>query len=425
MLSIKIYYKIEKDTVIFETKSRRKFIIKNCINDFMKLKDILTAGMTIEQPEIQSLHNEIIKINKLVLDEKEMIKEHTQVKYEDFDYNISGRLFNVQFDIESKCNFKCIHCIRLGSQNYNKNLKLSLIRLRSLFDEFERLGVDSLTFSGGEPFLNKEFLEILNLTKNYGFKIIIYTNGSLITNEAITILKSIRLYNLRISIYGNRDDYIKVTSVDVFETVMNNIAMLKKAEIEFVLECALLKQNTNSIPFFNELGKKHTSQYYYVISNPKYYCEKDYTAEYGVDINNPKLYIKIPKIDKGKKYNVDNKTKCIIGDNGPFIDIEGYVYPCYKFPINIGNLHLLHFSEIWFNNKALIGIKEINCENVFTDCLNCLYSEYCTRCLAYNLVYEGDMRKNNRYTCSEAIYTYNTQNKLISVENEKSNLYNK
>ena len=172
MLSIKIYYKIEKDTVIFETKSRRKFIIKNCINDFMKLKDILTAGMTIEQPEIQSLHNEIIKINKLVLDEKEMIKEHTQVKYEDFDYNISGRLFNVQFDIESKCNFKCIHCIRLGSQNYNKNLKLSLIRLRSLFDEFERLGVDSLTFSGGEPFLNKEFLEILNLTKNYGFKII-------------------------------------------------------------------------------------------------------------------------------------------------------------------------------------------------------------------------------------------------------------
>jgi AdoMet-dependent heme synthase len=80
------------------------------------------------------------------------------------------------------CNFECRHCFISCSPHNHSFGFLDLESVRRALDESVRLGVKEYYFTGGEPFLNRDMVPILELTLRYGPATVL-TNGTVFKEE--------------------------------------------------------------------------------------------------------------------------------------------------------------------------------------------------------------------------------------------------
>jgi uncharacterized Fe-S cluster-containing radical SAM superfamily protein len=100
------------------------------------------------------------------------------------------------------CNLTCTHCfVSCGPQDQRHAL-LSRDEVRTRVAEALPLGVKEFYFTGGEPFLHRELIEILADTLEHG-PVTVLTNGTLLTDrriEALARLSDAALYSLEIRV---------------------------------------------------------------------------------------------------------------------------------------------------------------------------------------------------------------------------------
>src|SRR5689334_15559080 len=104
------------------------------------------------------------------------------------------------------CNLTCTHCFISCSPHNHSFGFLDLETVRRALNESVRLGVKEYYFTGGEPFLNRDMVPILELTLRYGPATVL-TNGTVFKEEWLERLARAdagSLYSLefRVSIDG-------------------------------------------------------------------------------------------------------------------------------------------------------------------------------------------------------------------------------
>ncbi|HKI33389.1 MAG TPA: radical SAM protein [Gemmataceae bacterium] len=80
------------------------------------------------------------------------------------------------------CNLECRHCFISCSPHNHSFAFLDLDTVRRALDESVRLGVKEYYFTGGEPFLNRDMVAILELALRYGPATVL-TNGTVFKDE--------------------------------------------------------------------------------------------------------------------------------------------------------------------------------------------------------------------------------------------------
>tara|TARA_Y100000588_G_scaffold336482_1_gene377344 strand:- start:31 stop:990 length:960 start_codon:yes stop_codon:yes gene_type:complete len=77
------------------------------------------------------------------------------------------------------CNLSCPNCYIESSPTNNRLAYITTSEVRCYLDEIieENLGTREIGFTGGEPFMNPDFVEILDLSLSRGFLTLILTNG--------------------------------------------------------------------------------------------------------------------------------------------------------------------------------------------------------------------------------------------------------
>lgn len=104
------------------------------------------------------------------------------------------------------CNLECSHCfISCGPDNRSFGM-MSLAQVEGLLEESRHLGVKEYYFTGGEPFLNRDLLPILEAALRLGPATVL-TNATILPERALTELRRLdegSLYSLeiRVSIDG-------------------------------------------------------------------------------------------------------------------------------------------------------------------------------------------------------------------------------
>lgn len=87
----------------------------------------------------------------------------------------------LHFYITNKCNLRCPQCyMSSGLQNPNE---LSLSEISIFLKHFKNSGGTSVTFSGGEPTIRTDFIEILSIAKELSLETRVITNGVLWNKE--------------------------------------------------------------------------------------------------------------------------------------------------------------------------------------------------------------------------------------------------
>lgn len=89
------------------------------------------------------------------------------------------------------CNLTCTHCFVSCGPNVHRHAMLSRETVRCYLNEAARLGVREFYFTGGEPFLNKEMVDILRDTLEVGPATVL-TNGMLFRKALVACLADVR-----------------------------------------------------------------------------------------------------------------------------------------------------------------------------------------------------------------------------------------
>ncbi|MEW6096678.1 MAG: radical SAM protein [bacterium] len=159
---------------------------------------------------------------------------------------------SVQLELTNKCNTNCLHCKRYTWPNGDE---MSTDQIKSILDELERLRVQSVTLSGGEPTLKQDFIDILRYANSKRLNLGVLTNG-LEINDALA--KALIKYSdwVRISLDGsNLETYQKIRGESRgFEKVIESINNLERAKRENKTNCkigicySIQKLNIDDVP---------------------------------------------------------------------------------------------------------------------------------------------------------------------------------
>ncbi|MBT4502022.1 MAG: radical SAM protein [Gemmatimonadetes bacterium] len=119
----------------------------------------------------------------------EVVVEKTSLeKFQDPDITAGGevrasvflrKLETLWFNTGTLCNLTCGHCYIESSPRNDRLAYLTLDEVREYLDEIERdeWGTREIGFTGGEPFLNPQMIEMLEICLSRGYEVIVLTNG--------------------------------------------------------------------------------------------------------------------------------------------------------------------------------------------------------------------------------------------------------
>ncbi len=122
--------------------------------------------------------------------------------------DIIPRIFKLQWHITEHCNFRCSHCYQ---ENYDTP-EMSLEQMEGALKQYVELMKKwriprehaSITITGGEPFLYKDFFKFLEKIHQYSpyFQWGILSNGSLLTRENAKKLRLFKIRGYQVSLEG-------------------------------------------------------------------------------------------------------------------------------------------------------------------------------------------------------------------------------
>jgi len=145
----------------------------------------------------------------------------------------------LHFEVTGKCNLRCVYCYNYACRK--KNDELSLDEIKKLIKETKEYG----TLTGGEPFMRKDFFEILNELK--GCYVAILSNGKVIDDDMILKIKKYpQIKEFKISLDGF-NSHNEMRKGSEWKQVVRTIKNLKKNNYRVVVNTIVLEQNQKDL----------------------------------------------------------------------------------------------------------------------------------------------------------------------------------
>jgi sulfatase maturation enzyme AslB (radical SAM superfamily) len=116
------------------------------------------------------------------------LEKPDSAKFQDPDVTADGetrasvslkKLETLWFNTGTLCNLECVHCYIESSPRNERLVYISAEDVRTYLDEIERdgLGTREIGFTGGEPFMNPEIIQMLQDCLSREFETLVLTNG--------------------------------------------------------------------------------------------------------------------------------------------------------------------------------------------------------------------------------------------------------
>lgn len=153
----------------------------------------------------------------------------------------------VIWEITNQCNYSCSYCI-FSSKKEKDPLELTTKQAKNVISSLKKHGYRYLKITGGEPFLRKDLLELMQFATDLGFIIDISTNASLINQSIISGLKKINLDLIHVSLDGHdKESQEFVRGMGSYQPTINGLKMLVEAGFYVRIGCLIHRQNEQSI----------------------------------------------------------------------------------------------------------------------------------------------------------------------------------
>lgn len=254
----------------------------------------------------------------------------------------NNNIFGVCWIITTECNMNCPICYA-----YNRKKSYNPIDKKKTIDKLYDYNIKKINFSGGEPLLVENIIELIKYAKLKGIITELSTNG-LLLNESILKMLDGYLDSISLPIDGSNPFINKYhrNSINHLDIVKNKISLISKYSIKLnistVISCLnyndiaelsklLISLNVNKWKIFQffPLGKGRKNEKRFEISNKKYsnlnnlIVPNDYVFDIDFRIAGDKAmssYLNISPV--GDIIIVKRNKYCNIGNIFNIIDIN-------------------------------------------------------------------------------------------------------
>lgn len=159
----------------------------------------------------------------------------------------------VVWNVGQRCNLKCVHCYS-QSQDRSYSGELTTAEGERLIEDLGKFGSPVILFSGGEPLLRDELLELAERAIGRGLRAVISTNGTLIDKAIAGKLKRIGLSYVGVSLDGMRETHDRFRGVKgAFDSALKGIRACQEAGIKVGLRFTMNRRNAMDIPLIFDL----------------------------------------------------------------------------------------------------------------------------------------------------------------------------
>lgn len=336
----------------------------------------------------------------------------------------------IAYSVTWRCNACCPMCGLSKMDNSLKDVKQELTadQIGNAFSDKNLHSLDLIRFTGGEPFLKDDFIQIVHqIWEKAKPKLFYITTNGTFTDRIKDFVKSFQGKNIKLSIQvsldGVSDTHDKIRGVPgtadrAIETLEMLTSFKKTAPVTIGINQTIIKENINEIDPVNQLAKKmgiehkvyvavtpHESE---ILSAGEKQPEIKLVSHYTKD-EKQQLYEKIETIMEGgqeskdfsninyiwrlvEKFLREGERKRILREPGivNLPCLAGFLYfrllpngdimPCTILSETMGNIKENSFSEIWHSKKADFIRKQVKrCRGCWVECdivSNFVYSDY-------------------------------------------------
>lgn len=320
----------------------------------------------------------------------------------------------VLWDLTSKCNLRCKHCVVSAGEEGTE--ELSFDECCTLIDQFADFGVGQLILSGGEPMVRKDFFEIAEYAAGKNIMIQVATNGTLIDETAAQRLATIGAC-AQVSLDSSEpvvhDEFRQHPGS--WQKTKEGIELLVKAGVPVTLAATVTTMNIDNIPELYELGKSLGVQTFRILpfvpfGRGKYADElevaparmRELTEFLHSKRENDELNIAPMEFEctfsPPPEQGIDGQTR--IGCDGAIsyctVTSSGEVLPCNYFSgADAENVKEHDFHWIWDNSRFLNYFRSLKATDVKGSCQECDWLPVCRgSCIAANFAH-GDIFQSN------------------------------
>lgn len=136
------------------------------------------------------------------------------------------------------CNLKCQMCRRPSEA-----LFMDAERCKGVMTEAARVGVEYLSFSGGEPFVHPKILELLEHAFSLGVKVQMVSNGTLIREKHLELLSNLDCLTISVDGTEAAHDHIRRRE-GTYQRTLKTIRLLsEKSDIQWGTNTVMQKDN--------------------------------------------------------------------------------------------------------------------------------------------------------------------------------------
>ena len=352
---------------------------------------------------------------------KQSVRENTQ------DHNLEAaqrkpRLTAIQFELTSRCNERCIHCYIPNSKK-NAGGDMPLEKVFSLIDEFAELNGLHVTLSGGEVFMHKDIIPIMQHCRKRDMQISILSNLIALKDVQIPFIKAANVSLIQTSLYSmDPEIHDRITTVKgSFAKTKAAIEKLVAADIPVQISCPVMKANykgySEVLRYAQSLRCKAQTDYIMMAQSDmdthnlenRLSLEETETVLRDIltwDRDYKESTLKQKPVSAEIAFDPERFARqplCGAGINDCCITENGDVYPCAGWQDMVcGNVYKRSLKDIWENSLQFKKVRAVT-QRDFPQCLTCEARNFCAMCLVRNYNESGgDMFKINKHFCDVA-----------------------
>jgi mycofactocin radical SAM maturase len=293
---------------------------------------------------------------------------------------------NVTWEISLRCNLRCVHCLSDSGEASDDELnhKESL----DLIDQLTAMKVFQVNIGGGEPFIRKDFLDLLFYSHKKGLVTCVSTNGTMVDHALAKRLSALKLLYLQVSLDGATADVNDtIRGNGTYQEILYGMDCLATEGVRFSINTVLTRTNFSQLETLRKMaseygaelrvsrfrpsGRGKTSKAYLGPTKDQLETFSDWLNEHDLVRTGDSFFCLTSEKRRRKGLDMCGAAKmtCCISPMGE-------VYPCaflQETPFLVGNVRNRSLKDLWDTSPVFNRFRRLDVKA----CMTCYRFDSC------------------------------------------------